>query len=445
LRLPLINKGQESEGRSYVPRLFRNAPGVYFTGRIHEQVFPSLIPLGKVWGLSTGLATAEILHHGYTKEAVADRNKIERNLALLRKAVDECPEDANLAMNLGLELVRSGDLPGGLPQYRRAFELMSERTPQENAPELREALLTQFTCHLYKCHAYDEVVSVLTSPLAKRAGLTSSLHFALGLAYFGQGQHQPAAEQMRQCIAKRSQHSLTPINTDILTAATHHCLAMSLARLGDYAAAESAFQAGLHEKGREEELRLEYAQFLLGQNRAVDALHRLHEFVSERPQFRGAWRLGAQIALARQEFLEVAGDWTTEAVIRFPEDCEIAAQRAEALLLNRQPAQAREIWRLLWNRQREPRAAAALVLCEILEGRPESGIDISERELGETGRAFIGWYQRFLGVQAQWIISRINEQIEMLRTRLPGAADLLETALEEATVETTTDAEPCLA
>jgi len=40
-RLPLVNLGQENEGRSFVPRLFRNAPGIFFRGRIHEQIFSS--------------------------------------------------------------------------------------------------------------------------------------------------------------------------------------------------------------------------------------------------------------------------------------------------------------------------------------------------------------------------------------------------------------------
>ena len=69
-RLPLVNAGQENEGRSFIPRLFRNAPGAFFHGRIHEQVFASLLVHAKKWGLKTALGTAEILHHGYTKEMV---------------------------------------------------------------------------------------------------------------------------------------------------------------------------------------------------------------------------------------------------------------------------------------------------------------------------------------------------------------------------------------
>ena len=272
-RLPLVNVGQENEGRSFIPRLFRNAPEVFFHGRIHEQIFPSLIVPAKKWGLKTALGTAEILHHGYTPEMVRDRNKIERNLKLLRTAVLENPADVNLVMNFGLELVRSDDLAGGIEKYREAYEMMSAQPVADLVPELREVLLTQFTSQLYKVRGHEEVVSVLNSPLAKRGGLTASLHFALGLAHFELKQFSEAADQMRQCLTKRKQPGLTPINTDILTAAPSHCLALCLARLDDAAGAEKAFAAALAETGHVEEAKLDYAKFLQNQKRPVEALH----------------------------------------------------------------------------------------------------------------------------------------------------------------------------
>lgn len=443
LRLPLVNAGQENEGRSFVPRLFRNAPGAYFTGRIHEQVFPSLIALGKSWGLDTALGTAQITHHGYSKQNVRDRNKVERNLKLLRQAVEENPDDANLAMNLGLELVRSDDLPAGLVQYRRAYELICAESPGDTAPELREALLTQFTSHLYKVRAHEEVLEILTSPAARRSGLTASLHFALGLACYELKRYAEAAEQMRQCLAKRTQGALTPINTDILTAAPFHCLALSLAKTGDGAGAEKAFQAGLSEKGHGEELRLDYARFLLEQDRALDALHRLHEIVTENPRCATAWRLGAKVALGRADFLEFACDWTREAVQPLPEDKELAAQRAEALLLSQQTEQSLDLWRTLWERDGQPQALAALLICELVCGHPLTSTAAHEPEIGPVSRAFVDWYRRLVEMRAAVVIGRLNEneRIEALRPVLPAAAAMLESALAEAAQE----AEPCLA
>ncbi len=429
-RLPLTNVGQ-NDGRSFVPRLFRNAPGVFYHGRIHEQVFPSLVALAKPWGLATNLGAAEVLHHGYTKELIQDRNKIERNLRLLRLAVAENPGDANLAMNFGLELVRSGDLPGGVEKYRAAFELMSAQPAADVVPELREVLLTQFTSQLYKVREHEEVLRVLGSPLAKSGGLTASLHFALGLSNFELQNHREAAEQMRQCLLKRQQPALSPINTDIHTAAPQHCLALNLARQGDFPGAEQSFQSALTETGRTEDVKVDYAKFLAGQNRELEALHQLNEIIAQNVRHVGAWRLGGAIALGKPEFLEFARDWTGEAVRNLAEDIAITAQRAEALMLSGETSSARELWERIYACDHAPRSLAALILCETSELQPAHAPDDNEQETA-TSQNFIAWYQKLLSLKSQTALSRLNEQMEMLASALPTAAGILEKALVEA-------------
>ena len=431
LRLPLVNHGQEADGQCFVPRLFRNAPRVFYHGRIHEQVFPSLVGLGKAWGLPTGLGTAQLLHHGYSQEMVQDRNKIERNLRLLRLAVEENPGDANLAMNFGLELVRSGDLPGGIEKYRAAFELMSAQTPADVVPELREVLLTQFTSHLYKVRKHEEVVRVLGSPLAKIGSLTASLHFALGLSNFELKNYREAADQMRQCLLKRKQPGLSPINTDIHTAAPQHCLALSLANLGDLTGAEKAFQAALSETGRTEDVKMDYAKFLAGQNRQLEALHQLNEIITQNARHATAWRLGGEIALSQPQFLEFARDWTGEAMRNMAEDIAITAQRAEVLLLSGDTASARELWERIYTCDHQPRALAALILCEATELQLQHAPDDDAQEM-VASREFVGWYQKLLATKTQPAIRRLNEQTENLASALPTAAGIIEKALFEA-------------
>jgi GT2 family glycosyltransferase len=470
-RLPLVNHGQ-NDGQSYVPRLFRNAPGVYFHGRIHEQAFPSLVALGKTWGLDTALGTAQILHHGYTKEVVQDRDKIERNLKLLRQAIEENPRDANLAMNFGLELVRSGDLAGGIEKYREAIRLMSAQKPGDVVPELREVLLTQFTSHLYKICEHDEVVRTLGSPLAKNGGLTASLHFALGLSNFELKNYREAAEQMRQCLAKRNQTALSPINTDIHTCAPNHCLALSLAKLGDHPGAEKAFLAALSRgsdasspQGRcdapvasfnetkasvaaglateaspspssdgaslpQQNVKLDYAKFLASQNRQLDALHKLNEIVAQNSRNAAAWRLGGEIALSQPDFLEFARDWTGEATRHLAEDIAITAQRAEVLLLSGDTASARELWERIYSTEPQPRALAALILCEAIESQTTHAPDEGAQET-HTSREFIAWYQKLLATKAHTVVGRLNDQTEKLSRALPTAAGIIEKALFE--------------
>jgi glycosyltransferase involved in cell wall biosynthesis/Tfp pilus assembly protein PilF len=429
LRLPLLNRGNEASGQNFVPRLFRNAPGIFYAGRIHEQIFPTLVPHGKSWGLEIGFGTAELLHHGYTKEMLRDRNKIERNLNLLRQAVEENPNDANLMMNFGLELVRSENLAGGIEKYREAFRLMSAQKADENVPELREVLLTQFTSQLYKIRAHEEVVRVFDSPLAKN-GMTASHHFALGLSLFELKQFGAAAVQMRDCIAKRSRPSFSPINTDVHTAAPNHCLALCLAKTSDAAGAEKAFQNALAEQGRLDDVKLDYAKFLAGQNRAVEAFHKLKELVSANSRNVVAWRLGGEIALTRAEFLEFARDWTNEAMRYVAEDFTASTQRAEVLMLGGETLAAMELWERLWNSERQPNILAARILCELVEARTKHSPDKIVDEVA-TSRAFIKWYQRLIAMRANAVIGRINSQLEKLSGSLPTAAAMLEKALSE--------------
>jgi len=292
-------------------------------------------------------------------------------------------------------------------------------------------LLTQFTSHLYKVRDHAEVVRVLNSPLARNGGLTASLHFALGLSHFELKQFPEAAEQMRQCLAGRKQPGFSPINTDILTAAPHHCLALSLAKLGDAAGAEKAFQAGLLEKGRTAELRLDYARFLADQKRPVEALQRLHEIVAEDSAGAAAWRLGGEIALSRPEFLEFATDWTGEAIRHLPDDPVIIDQRAEVLLLRGQIATARPLWERASNGARPPRALAALILCSAAD----SGTVPPTRDTAEetaVSRAFLEWYQRLLSAGARETVVCLNSRVDAFRASLPTAARLLDSALAEA-------------
>ncbi|HEX4349540.1 MAG TPA: hypothetical protein VH251_04105, partial [Verrucomicrobiae bacterium] len=261
-------------------------------------------------------------------------------------------------------------------------------------------------------------------------GLTASLHFALGLAHFELKQFSEAADEMHQCLAKRKQPALTPINTDTLTAAPQHCLALCLVNLGDAAAAEKAFAAALVETGHVEIATLDYATFLRNENRALDALHQLHGIVTVNARNVAAWRLGGEIALSQPEFLEFARDWTSEAFKALPENPIIAAQRAEVLTLSSEPSVAAQIWEKLWSSEHEPRTLAALILCEVANGQPAHAPNPGTDEQA-TSRAFVEWYQKLIAAHAKPLVEKINGRVEALARPLPTAGQMLQAALSE--------------
>lgn len=428
-RLPLQDVGREVEGSSYVPRLYRNAPAVFYIGRVHEQVFTSLEVRREEWGLETRLGDAMLRHHGYTKEVTSERDKVARNLRLLEMAVNELPNEANLLMNLGLELTRSGRKEEGLRRYREAFEALSAEPPAVVVPELREVLLTQFCTQLVAAKEHAEIVRVLTSPLAKLgSGLTASLHFTLGLAQMETKDYSAAVEQFRQCIAKRDRPALTPVNVEIRKAGPRHCLALCLAQTGDAAAAEREFQTVCKEFTELAPVVSDYCRFLQSTGRDVDGLQLLHQFVTKHPQSPSAWLAGGTIALSKPEFLEVALDWTAEAFRLCPSDTAIQAQRAEALLLAGQPEAALPLWKQLQSAD-QPATLAAAILCETALGKnvsaPAHGQD------GAVTQEFVNWYRKMLGVGAEPTLLRVNAGVEGLARVLPRAAELLRAVISE--------------
>jgi glycosyltransferase involved in cell wall biosynthesis/Tfp pilus assembly protein PilF len=430
-RLPIIDVGRENEGCCYVPRLFRNAPALFYIGRVHEQVFTSIEVRRQEWGLDNRLGDAALRHHGYLPEVVKDRNKIERNLRLLEKAIVELPDEPNLLMNYGLELARSGQLEAGIEHYRKAFDLMSAQAPSLVIPETREMLLTQFCTQLTALRRFDEIIRVLTSPLAQSGGLTASLHFDLGLAYLELKQSREAADQMRQCLAKRSQPSLAPINPEIHKAGPHHCLALCLAQLGDTDAAAAEFCLAIEDDPHSRPARFDYARLLAARDQPVEALNLLFELAKQKADDSAVWVLGGQIVLSRPEFLEVALDWTAEASGLFPQDLAILRQRAEVLTLANRCEEALPLWRQL-RPESDPALAAALVLCETAANDDQFSPPLHLE--AQISREFLKWYQRLIQFNGRPTVEAVNARIDALQSRLPSVAHVLREALAQASV-----------
>ena len=428
-RLPMVDEGHEDAGVSYVPRLYRNAPALFYVGRIHEQIFASLEVRRAEWGLENKFGDAVLLHHGYTKELVKSRDKIARNLRLLRLANDEMPGEPNLLMNLGLELVRDGQIDNGLMHYAEAVRVLSTKPAAEIVPELRETLLTQFASHLIRAKAFREVVTILNLPLAQRGGLTASMHFLLGLAHLELKQHREAAQEMRLCLAKRQQPVLSPVHEEIRKGAPSHCLAVCLAALQQTEAAHKAFRDALKDDPESRPVRAACASFLADNGAAVEALNLLHELVDEKPSDAVAWQMGGQIALSKPEFLEVAGDWTAEAIQNCPDHPALNEQRGRALLLSGQPESALPFWRRIASAGRST-ALAGLIISEAAAG--ESIGAWPQAADATLSAEFLKWYRQLIDFGAEQIILKLNQRLADLALVVPEAAARLRTALAEA-------------
>ncbi len=98
-------------------RLFRKLPGVCFEGRVHEQVLPSLIRARA----RVRPSSLRILHSGYGLSPEVLRAKELRNLRMLRKELEDHPDDGFMLFHLGVTLFALGEMDESTEALERAI------------------------------------------------------------------------------------------------------------------------------------------------------------------------------------------------------------------------------------------------------------------------------------------------------------------------------------
>lgn len=113
----------QRDGKSYTlsmsHRLFSRHSGIQFSGRIHEQIHPSIKSVNGVEKPS------EIVleHHGYALDDAAHDAKLKRNQALLEAMVAEQPRSSYAHYTLGQNYALLGKHEQALNAYLRALEI----------------------------------------------------------------------------------------------------------------------------------------------------------------------------------------------------------------------------------------------------------------------------------------------------------------------------------
>ncbi|WP_338540997.1 glycosyltransferase [Paenibacillus tundrae] len=110
----LLGHSGEERVTDVVCRLFRNDPRIAFKGTIHEEVASSIYAFAP-----QGIAACEleILHDGYLDRVITSKNKIERNMRLIRSALNQTPDQPELLYALAAEWFQQGN-------YEEALRLL---------------------------------------------------------------------------------------------------------------------------------------------------------------------------------------------------------------------------------------------------------------------------------------------------------------------------------
>ena len=172
-------------------RLFPNSRRIRFVSPVHE--FISLD--GKATGLEAKQSPLSITHHGYLSEIVSLRNKSERNLALIRRAVEQHPEEAFNWYNLGTTTMLCGDADAAID----ALEKMRELVGEERRGFVPNALaqLADLYCGREEC---ERAIDIAHEALGKAPHFANA-HFTLGKALAKLGRHVEARAAFEATIA----------------------------------------------------------------------------------------------------------------------------------------------------------------------------------------------------------------------------------------------------
>lgn len=121
IRSLLVNLGDDGKniGTGVQDRIFRNIPNLRYHSRIHEYL--DLADGGQLYSYDTTELLA-IFHTGYAPQVIKEKDKEERNISMIRKELEEKPENAKMWFYLGDSLVIAKRLEEAEEAYLRAIE-----------------------------------------------------------------------------------------------------------------------------------------------------------------------------------------------------------------------------------------------------------------------------------------------------------------------------------
>jgi len=236
LQMPVVlNIGQlNSKGGSISanysnPRMFPLSRGLRYWGRVHEQVGGTD---GGMYGSQIYRCSVRIrVHHdGYEPTIVQQKDKLQRNLNLLRMMVEEEPDNPGWWLFYGRETLSSGDAERAIPILTTA--------EQKAAREPRFGRILDIQMLLVK--AYLSQNNLVQAEAVCRRALENTPNFPDAMFYLAQIQMKQAHELHRQAEQKLRQLKEAAVTYRGTVSADSHIVQWK----ADLALAELAYKAG---------------------------------------------------------------------------------------------------------------------------------------------------------------------------------------------------------
>lgn len=330
LRLRCVQELQGKRYQGYVPRLFRNAPGIWFHDTIHESVTQTVSVLCDVWGMDLGLSRSRLLHHGYTPEVVRERGKVGRNHALLVRAVEDNPGNAYMQMQLGSEYLRMNEEGKAFEHFGNAVRLCEES--DRLVPDSVEGLLTLYGTNLLRLRRFEETERLLTGRLAGRFPPIAWHRYLRGRARMELGRFPDALQDLLDCHARRAEETLSMVPADLDTPELEFMIGELFGRLDRLPEAERFFREALAKDGSCVRYVGATARMIARRGDPAAALGLLLEHLPECSNSIDLWILGGQIAMEAPGLEAFAVEWIGDALGHHPNHPTLQILNGAALI-----------------------------------------------------------------------------------------------------------------
>lgn len=191
------DKNVISVAKNVSPRIFRNRKNIKYRNRIHEFLSDTK---REKFNFSVvcldGSNELKILHTGYDKKVVQEKNKNERNISMLKKELAENPTDSHLNLYVSKSLYMDGEYKEALNYALQALKYIDDSKDLEYYPTIYSSIM-------YSMHSldtpYDEVKSMFDQAINKYLKYPD-YYRVMGLTALKTGNMEEAIELLEKCI-----------------------------------------------------------------------------------------------------------------------------------------------------------------------------------------------------------------------------------------------------
>ena len=300
-------------------RLFRNLPGVEWRYRVHEQILLSL----REHGAEVAVTDIVIAHSGFS-QPTNQSGKVDRNLRLLEREVEEQPEDAFVLYNLGAVFLTQGRTEEALSVLQKSLD---HSQPQDTLTPKLYALLVR--CY-QQGHDNGKALEVCRQG-RKVLPDDAELLFWEGVLLRETGDADGCIRCLEQVLSLKAAPSFTGVDEGLHGYRTRHLLAETLLLQNRSGEAEAQWETIVREHPHFHPAWEQLVQLRMAQQKWQKLEEAVHQLRQDTRTWTDATLWQGQALLAQKEYAR-ALDWVEEALGQQPDVLSLRILRSHIFL-----------------------------------------------------------------------------------------------------------------